>query len=109
MFAGQDTTATTLQWVLYFLGNNPEWASKISDEFDKIGQEISGRNLKNVPITEACIKETLRLAHVIDFYMHRIVKQDVSFWVFLLEKNLWCDFSSYLVIQSKSSKLTYTF
>ena len=71
LFAGHETTASALQWALYFVGEHSEWSDKISDEFDSIGRTISAKTLKKVPITDAFIKETLRVAHVVDQYIKR--------------------------------------
>ena len=38
LFAGHETTASLLQWVLYYLGENPSWSDKIALEFDSIGK-----------------------------------------------------------------------
>ena len=73
LFAGHETSATTLTWALYFLGEFPEWRKKIAEEFETIGKVVSPKTLKNVPVTEAFIKETLRIAHVIDSFIIRQV------------------------------------
>ena len=74
LFAGHETSASALQWALYFVGEHPEWSDKISDEFDSIGRTISAKTLKKVPITDAFIKETLRVGHIVDSYMKRTIK-----------------------------------
>jgi cytochrome P450 len=79
IFAGHETTAGTVQWILYYLGENPDWADKICKEFESVGSKINSSTLKKVPITEAFVKETLRLAHIVDLYCPRRVK--VSFGV----------------------------
>jgi len=77
LFAGHETSATTLTWALYFLGEFPDWRRKIAEEFETIGKVVSPKTLKNVPVTEAFIKETLRIAHVIDSFIIRQVLVDV--------------------------------
>ena len=74
LFAGHETSSTTLQWALYFLGEHSEWSQRISDEFDTIGRTITGKTLKKTPVTDAFIKETLRVAHVVDQYLQRRIK-----------------------------------
>lgn len=78
LFAGHETSSTTLQWALYFLGEHSEWSQRISDEFDTIGRTITGKTLKKIPVTDAFIKETLRVAHVVDQYLQRRIKEDVK-------------------------------
>ncbi|KAF7378869.1 hypothetical protein HZH66_015103 [Vespula vulgaris] len=36
MFAGHDTTATSISWILYALGRRPEYQEQILDEYDEI-------------------------------------------------------------------------
>jgi len=77
LFAGHETSASCLQWILFFLGKNPDWVEIIREEFDNIGRQISVSSLKKTPKTEAFIKETLRLAHIADVYIPRCVTKDV--------------------------------
>ncbi|GFQ86302.1 cytochrome P450 4C1 [Trichonephila clavata] len=66
MFAGHDTTAMSLSWTLYCLGQNPEIQQRVQEELDDIfGDEID-RNIVREDLTrlkylECVIKETLRL------------------------------------------------
>ena len=99
LFAGHETTAATMQWILYFLGECPTWAQKINEEFENIGGKINGKTLKKVPITEAVIKETLRIAHVVEFYVPRILK------VIFVKK--YVQFTSKLSAR-KSSKFSFS-
>ena len=77
-FGGHETAASTLIWTIYFLGEYPEWADRISQEFEANGSIINARVLQNIPQTEAFIKETLRLCHTLDLYIPRKVKADVT-------------------------------
>nr|XP_036578176.1 cytochrome p450 [Colletotrichum truncatum]KAF6785340.1 cytochrome p450 [Colletotrichum truncatum] len=71
MFAGHDTTATTLCWVLHIIGKNPEIAAKVRAEHDEVlGKDItelsarlteSPHLLNSLPYTAGIIKEALRL------------------------------------------------
>jgi len=78
LFAGHENISSTLQWALYFIGEHPKWSDKICEEFDSIGRTISPSSLKKTPITDAFIKETLRLAHIIDLYLGRTTNKDVK-------------------------------
>ena len=89
LFAGHETTATALTWLLYFLGQFPEWREKIAHEFDAIGRVISPKTVKNLPITEAFLKETLRIAHVVDFYIPREVLVSVRYIHIFLYRNIY--------------------
>ncbi|XP_008555432.1 cytochrome P450 4c3 [Microplitis demolitor] len=63
MFAGHDTAAMSISWVLYLLGRNPEYQKKIIEEFDTIigNDELTMDNLHKLTWLEACVKETWRL------------------------------------------------
>ncbi|KAK2043438.1 cytochrome P450 4V3 [Colletotrichum somersetense] len=71
MFAGYDTTATTLCWVMHCIAKNPEVARKLRAEHDKIlGEDpaMTAENLRQSPhlinsllYTGGVIKESLRL------------------------------------------------
>ncbi|KAK1593451.1 cytochrome P450 4V3 [Colletotrichum navitas] len=71
MFAGYDTTATTLCWVMHCIAKNPEVARKLRDEHNKIlGEDpaMAAENLQQSPhlinsllYTGGIIREALRL------------------------------------------------
>jgi cytochrome P450 len=71
IFAGHDTTATTICWVLHSLAKNPEVLAKVRAEHDSVfGSDYlavleqlqkSPHLLNQLPYTLAVIKESLRL------------------------------------------------
>jgi sterol 14-demethylase len=64
MFAGHHTTSGTAAWTLIELLRNPEWMQRCVDEQDSLaaeGQDVSYQALREIPVLEAAIKETLRL------------------------------------------------
>ena len=50
---------------MYFLGENPEWIQRVKEEFESFGGKIDQNTLKKALVTEAVVKETLRLAHIV--------------------------------------------
>ncbi|KAL0063529.1 hypothetical protein AAF712_009524 [Marasmius tenuissimus] len=66
IFAGHETTASTLTWLLYEMAHNPEWQTKLIQEIqevrDKTGNDgpLAVKDLEVMPILNAVIKETLR-------------------------------------------------
>lgn len=63
VFAGHETTALTMTWVLYLLSQMPGMAARVLDEITSV---LGGRNptladLDQMPFTEHVILETLRL------------------------------------------------
>ncbi|XP_015185916.1 PREDICTED: cytochrome P450 4c3-like [Polistes dominula] len=76
MFAGHDTTATSISWVLYALGRNPQYQQRILDEYDEIigSDELTNVNIKTLRLLEACIKETWRMYPVAPLIARQIYK-----------------------------------
>ena len=64
MFAGHHTTSTTSSWALLELCRHPEWMKRVTDELDALyadGREVSYQALREIPVLESVLKETLRL------------------------------------------------
>ncbi|CAK9822228.1 Cytochrome P450 4c3 [Anthophora retusa] len=63
MFAGHDTTATSVSWILYTLGRHPEYQEKILEQYETIvgKKELTLDVLSKLTWLEACIKETWRV------------------------------------------------
>lgn len=68
MFAGHHTTSGTAAWTLIELLRNPEWYRRVLAEQDRLaeesaasGEELTYQALREMPVTEAAIKEALRL------------------------------------------------
>ncbi|KAL0061738.1 hypothetical protein AAF712_011411 [Marasmius tenuissimus] len=82
-FAGHETTASTLNWVLYELSYNPEWQEKLFQEI----QDIRGRarkdgsltveDLESMPVLNAVIKETLRFHPIFPFLVREAETDDI--------------------------------
>jgi len=66
IFAGQDTTAATLSWIMYYLTLNPEIQTKIQEEVDTIlkGQPPTFENLHSLHYCTSVIKEAMRIRPV---------------------------------------------
>jgi len=79
MFAGHDTTATTLSWVVYNLARHPNIQNKAYSEILKTlsDGEMAEGNL-DYPFLDALIKETLRLFPTVPFYGRKL-DQDLVF------------------------------
>ncbi|WP_127781889.1 cytochrome P450 [Rhodococcus sp. X156] len=64
MFAGHHTTSGTAAWTLIELLRHPDQMKKVVSELDELysdGSDISFRALRQIPVLESVLKETLRL------------------------------------------------
>lgn len=59
--AGFDTTNATFAHILYYLTKYPEWQDNLYEELSKIETEIDYDVLRDLPILNAVVNETLRL------------------------------------------------
>ncbi|XP_038050777.1 leukotriene-B4 omega-hydroxylase 3-like [Patiria miniata] len=66
LFAGHETTATAMTWILYNLAKYPEHQSKVREEVDKILENrdtdrITSKDLNQLEYLSLVIKETFRM------------------------------------------------
>jgi cytochrome P450 len=63
LLAGHETTSNTLAWAIYVLSQNPAVEARVRDELATVlaGLEPSPADLEKLVVTEALVKETLRL------------------------------------------------
>jgi len=78
IFAGFDTTASTLHWILFYVGKYPAYAKRVANELEENGGRINAKTLKNIPFTTAFIKEVLRLTHIVDCIVPREALIDIE-------------------------------
>ncbi|WP_051294045.1 cytochrome P450 [Pseudoduganella violaceinigra] len=58
VFAGEDTTANTIGWLLYLLSRAPQAAARLAEEAD------GAPGLEQMPYLDACVQEAMRLKPV---------------------------------------------
>lgn len=97
LLAGQDTTLTTLQFLVKLLSAHPEAENKLRNELNEQlkGKELTLENLNNVPYLEMVIKETLRLFPPV-LFIPRDVAQAFMLGEIPLSKGDTIIFSPYL-------------
>ncbi|RXG57808.1 cytochrome P450 4V2 [Armadillidium vulgare] len=65
MFEGHDTTAASVNWTLYLLGQHPEIQDKAYEEIESIfgssDRDATSSDIREMKYLECCIKESLRL------------------------------------------------
>ncbi|CAG7786051.1 unnamed protein product, partial [Allacma fusca] len=79
IFAGHDTTSSTLTWAVYLLASNLEEQEKLHLELDSIfgdnyARTVNASDLHKMKYLECCIKETLRLYPPAPFFSRKIEK-----------------------------------
>ncbi|XP_064097710.1 cytochrome P450 4C1-like [Macrobrachium nipponense] len=76
MFEGHDTTATSINWVLYFMGYYPEIQEKVYEELTSVlgdpDQPLTMADIRELNYLDRCIKESLRLYPSVPFVGRRL-------------------------------------
>jgi sterol 14-demethylase len=75
MFAGHHTSSVVASWALLDLLLHPEWLAKVQAELDEIyadGRDVSYQALREIPVLESCLKETLRLHPPLIILMRKV-------------------------------------
>jgi sterol 14-demethylase len=76
MFAGHHTTSVVASWALLDLLLHPEWMEAVRDEIDALyadGRDVSYQALREIPLLESCLKETLRLHPPLIILMRKVM------------------------------------
>jgi retinoid hydroxylase len=63
LFAGHETTSSLMTWIIFELGNRPEWRQKLRDEQQQVmnNEPIAIQHLRQLPQMSNVIKEGERL------------------------------------------------
>ncbi|XP_005105974.1 cytochrome P450 4A24 [Aplysia californica] len=82
MFAGHDTTACSMPWILYVLIQHPEYMQKVQAEIDALLEDresdhIQWADLPELPTLAICIKEALRLYPPVPF-IQRVLHEPIE-------------------------------
>ncbi len=76
MFAGHHTTSVVSSWGVIDLLRNPDWLQKVTGELDEIyadGRDVSYQALREIPLLECALKETLRLHPPLVILMRKVM------------------------------------
>ena len=85
LFAGHDTTSTLMSWLLFELGNCPEWRQRLRDEQQQVmgNEPISMTHLRQLPNMTNVIKEGERL-YPPAFLIARVALADIEYAGYLI-------------------------
>jgi sterol 14-demethylase len=76
MFAGHHTSSVVASWALLDLLMHPAWLADVQAELDGLyadGREVSYQALRDIPLLECCLKETLRLHPPLIILMRKVM------------------------------------
>ncbi|GFS19416.1 cytochrome P450 2J6 [Elysia marginata] len=100
--AGSETTATTLQWLLFYMANNPDIQARCQAEIDEVlgdGRKVTYSDRDKLKYTEACVLEVLRVRPVAPFGFPRYVEEDFKLHGYTIPKGSVC-FANILAINN---------
>jgi retinoid hydroxylase len=93
LFAGSDTTSSLMSWLLFELGNHPEWRQRLRDEQQQVmgheslaeplGTRIAMNHLRQLPNMTNAIKEGERL-YPPAFAISRMAISDIEYGGYLI-------------------------
>jgi retinoid hydroxylase len=93
LFAGSDTTSSLMSWLLFELGNHPEWRQRLRDEQQQVmgheslaeplGTRIAMSHLRQLPNMTNAIKEGERL-YPPAFAISRMAIADIEYGGYLI-------------------------
>jgi retinoid hydroxylase len=85
LFAGSDTTSSLMSWLLFELGNRPEWRQRLRDEQQQVmGHEsLAMSHLRQLPNMTNAIKEGERL-YPPAFAISRMAISDIEYGGYLI-------------------------
>ncbi|HEY9629444.1 MAG TPA: cytochrome P450 [Coleofasciculaceae cyanobacterium] len=78
LFAGHETTATTLAWAFYQIHQRPEVREKLLAELDSLGENPPPMEISQLSYLSAICQETLRMYPVLPVIFPRIAKSPVK-------------------------------
>ena len=78
LFAGHETTATTLAWAFYQIYQNPDVLEKLQIELASLGENSNPLEIAKLPYLSAVCQETLRMYPVLPVLFPRIAKSPIK-------------------------------
>lgn len=78
LFAGHETTATTLAWAFYQIHQNSDVLLQLQQELDSLGENPNPMEIAQLPYLTAVCLETLRMYPVLPGLFPRITKSSIN-------------------------------
>ncbi|CAN1211638.1 cytochrome P450 [Tumidithrix helvetica PCC 7403] len=97
LFAGHETTATTLAWAFYQIHRIADVREKLLSELDSLGESPNLMEVAQLPYLSAVCQETLRMYPVIPTLFARITKSPIAIAGYQFEAETYLLPSIYLV------------
>ncbi len=97
LFAGHETTATTLAWAFYQIHQHLDVHEKLLKQLDSLGKNSSPMEIAKLPYLTAVCQETLRMYPVLPGIFPRITKSPVKIAGYFFEAETTLMPSIYLV------------
>jgi sterol 14-demethylase len=91
MFAGHHTSSVTTAWTLLELMRAPDFADRLTGQLHDVygaGNDVTFQSLRQIPLTEYAIKESLRLNPPL-YILLRAALTDFSYDGYVLPKGTW--------------------
>lgn len=99
MFAGHETTATSIAWALYWVHSIPEVRQKLLAELDSLGESPEPMAIAKLPYLNAVCQETLRICPVAMLTFPRVVQEPTELLNYHLEPGMVLVGCIYLIHQ----------
>ncbi len=88
LFAGHETTASSLAWAFYWLHSHPECYHHLQDELNTINLDTDPTAIAKLPYLSAVVSESLRIYPTALFSFSRTLTTSWEFMGYSLEKGM---------------------
>jgi len=103
--AGTDTTSATMHWLVGLLANNPDIQKKAQAEIDSVcgDRPVSIEDQEQLPFTDACLKEAMRLYPVVPLMVPYSTSSDTTVRGVAIPKGTQVLVNQYAVARSEAN------
>ena len=88
LFAGHETTASSLAWAFYWLYSHPQTYHNLRNELETITLETDPTEIAKLPYLSAVVSESLRIYPTALFTFGRTLKSPLEFMGYSFEKGM---------------------